>query len=222
MERGLARFRRMLREGRYLFHFHTSLTDGYASLQDYCEAAKELGFKYVTLMEHVRRVNSYDFSALVREVARVRERFRPMEIFLGVEAKVLPGGLLDVSDEVLAKVDVLGIANHSFPLEAHPVPEATASAFERYRARGIARVWLHPGLHLLDATESSLHLVEGLLALALERGVFVEFNLRYGLPPEELRTPVPASRVVLGVDAHSIADVEASAAALLSAKNCFA
>jgi len=206
MAKWLGRFEKMLRRGHYLFHVHTDWTDGKSSLADYCLSAKMMGFRSIVLTEHIRRKPSYDFRALL-QLAREQQSIHGLEILVGVEAKVLPNGLVDVPEWILSEIDVLAIAEHSFQGDATTLADSLSKALDSFRNAEFARVWVHPTLGLLkkSAPEPLSH---GVLQAALRAGAYIEVNLRYRLPPESLLASVTLSNVVIGFDAHSVADVE--------------
>lgn len=208
MGQSLELFEKVIRKYTYLFHFHTNWTDGKNSLADYCVVAKKFGFKSLVLLEHIRRSPSYEVSALLQEVAEHEERYG-IVIIPGLEAKVLPGGSLDLPEEALANIQVLGIAEHSFQGNSRCLADALIHAFRIYSQWGVPLVWVHPGRRLLRTNDpDSQSLFAEVLMYALQIGVYVEFNLRYKLPPESERELVPYSRVVVGLDAHSVEDIK--------------
>lgn len=202
-------FEKALRAGEYLFHFHTNWTDGKSSLIDYCIAARRYRFKSLILLEHIRRIPSYDVRSLWRAVSVQQGYCNEMIIVPGLEAKVLPDGSVDLPEEMLSTIQVLGIAEHSFQGDSRALADALVQAFQRYSGLNIAVVWVHPGLRLLRFGDSGVrYLFKEVLNCALQVGIYIEFNLRYGLPPEPLWHLVPFSRAVVGLDAHSVEDVE--------------
>lgn len=200
-------FDQVIRRGRYLFHVHTNWTDGQSTLAEYCKEAKKAGFQSIILLEHVRRECSYDFQAFLRMVEEQRAA-HAMEILVGAEAKILLDGSLDVSEAVLSDIQVLGIAEHSFKGDVHALVRALRRAFESYKGAGFARVWVHPGLKLLQWQPMSIKFFEEVMQLALENEVYIEINLRHKLPPEPFLSLIPSSKTVVGLDAHSAAEVK--------------
>jgi len=207
MERQLGRFEKALQKGYYLFHLHTDWTDGKSSLADYCIAAKKLGFQTLILTEHIRRKCTYDFRAFL-ELAKEQQLILNVEIIVGVEAKILPNGFVDVPESVLREIDVLAIAEHSFEGDAYALADSLIQAFKSLRKAEFACVWVHPGLGLLLKKAAPESLFWKVLQTALKYGVYIEFNLRYRLPPRSFLSQIPSSRMVIGLDAHSVGDVE--------------
>lgn len=200
------RFDMALRRGSYLFHVHTDWTDGQSSLADYCLSAKRLGFKSVILTEHVRRKPTYDFRMFLG-LAKEQQAVYNIPIIVGVEAKVLPEGTVDIPETILSEIEVLGIAEHSFDGDSRALAKALKGAFDHFSNAPFAVVWVHPGLGLLRKSVPE-RLLEELLQTALEKGVYIEINLRHRLPPESLLPLIPDSALVIGLDAHTVTDVE--------------
>ncbi|MGQ9811726.1 MAG: PHP domain-containing protein [bacterium] len=208
------RFEQMIQEGRYLFHFHTLYTDGVSSLADYCAVAKDLGFQSLILTEHVRRECRYDFKALLRDIAECQETFG-LPILAGIEAKVLPEGILDVPDVLIECIQVLGIAVHSFPGDAFQLAQTLVRVFKDVSNLEVTKVWLHPGVHALERDLEALGYFEDLIQCALENKVFIEFNVKHQVPSTSVKKILPTNRVIVGIDAHSVDEVATYAGTVL-------
>lgn len=206
MEKQLVRFKELIERGRYLFHVHTDWTDGTSSLPEYCEAAKRLGFQSLIVVEHIRKEASYDFTAFLNLVERQRS-IQNLEIAVGVEAKVLEDGKVDMPDTINSCIEVLAIAEHAFKGDADTLAEALCQAFKHYSKSGIPCVWVHPGLKLVRSFNAERAFKE-VLQTALSNGVRIEYNLRHDLPPDWALSEVPRSSIVIGLDAHSVEEVE--------------
>lgn len=200
--------------GRYLFHLHTTYTDGQPAVAEYFAEALRLGFERLIFLEHIRRSPKYDVTQFATDVARCAAT-SGLPGLVGFEAKVLPGGDLDISEEHAALATVIGIAEHGFPndfgLWQRSLREALEGAAAQYGDKEL--VWVHPGLWLkkqgLLAAEEPIY--RELLDLAQGLGIKVERNLRYGLLPVDLLGQVRPAGLVLGADAHRLADLAAVA-----------
>jgi histidinol phosphatase-like PHP family hydrolase len=195
--------------GRVLFHCHTDLTDGQPSVEDYVRYAAEHGLDRVVFLEHIRRSPSYDVAAFADAVWAAGERF-DVPVAVGFEAKVLPGGALDIDDDHLALADVIGIAEHGFPDDADLWEQSLRQAFAEHGDHvDRVAVWVHPGLWLKKTRrlESYRAVYLDLLDAAQAAGVLVEQNARYGLIPDDLIARIRPNRFVRGIDAHRLADV---------------
>lgn len=207
MEERLGQFEQAIRRGRYLFHIHTDWTDGMNSLADYCITAKEIGFQTIILLEHVRKECGYDFRAFMRMV-KENKSANDIEILLGAEAKVLPDGSLDISETILENIQVLGIAEHSFKGDTNTLFRALSRAFKSFQSAEFARVWVHPGIKLLQRQPESFRFFQKAIQIALDNKVYIEVNLYHKLPPEYFFSLIPLSKLVIGLDAHSVDDIK--------------
>jgi len=195
--------------GRVLFHCHTDLTDGQPTVEDYVRYAAEHGLDRVVFLEHIRRAPSYDVPAFAADVRAWGKRLE-VPVTVGFEAKVLPGGTLDIDDAHLALTDVIGIAEHGFPDDADLWERSLRQAFAEHGGSERVAVWVHPGLWLKKTRRLESHRAAylDLLDTAQAAGVLVEQNARYGLIPDDLVERIRPDRFVRGIDAHRLDDVE--------------
>ena len=197
-------FRETLQSNNYIFHVHTNFTDGESSVDEYARYAHDKGFRYLVFMEHVSRENSYDFDKLISEIESARQTFAPLRIGLGVEAKLLPGGNLDVSEDILGRVALLGVACHSFPKDKALYAGSIRSALEQYASPMRVTIWLHPGMFFMRKKMSDDKMLLSLICHAVWHGVYIEYNMKYKLPEVGIWGLVPVLSQVIGTDAHSV------------------
>jgi len=67
----------------------------------------------------------------------------------------------------------------------------------------------YPGLFLKKSgmIDDRLSLLDKLVSLALQEDVFIEHNLKYDLPPMSIIKNTPQSKLVKGLDAHSVKSI---------------
>jgi len=195
---------------KYIFHLHTNYTDGLGSVEDYCLWASKNEYDTVVFTEHVRKNLAYDFRSFLSDVEDARQRFPDLNIWVGVEAKILVDGELDIPDEILSKIQIICFACHSFPLDLDLYEKLSKNLFSDDRWRKHIRVWVHPGYFLKKSRMIDEHLVllSSLISFALESGVFIENNLKHRLPPISIMKNIPQASLIRGLDAHSVKDVE--------------
>lgn len=196
--------------GRVLFHCHTRHTDGVPGVADYLRYAAEHGLERVVFLEHIRREPSYDVAAFAEEVRTESERIGVPAV-VGFEAKVLPGGALDLAAEHAALAEVVGIAEHGFPDDPALWRDSLAAAFATWGSMEQTAVWVHPGLWLKRTRRLASRRADYtfLLALAQRHGIFVERNHRYRLLPDDALPLVRPEMLVHGADAHRLVDADA-------------
>ena len=195
-------------QGRYLFHVHTTRTDGHVTVNDYFEYATESGYEQLIFLEHIRREPTYDVEEFVAEIQQAGSRY-PVQPFIGFEAKILPGGQLDIRDEHARFASVIGIAEHGV------APAKPESLFDQVLDHELARfsrqslVWVHPGLwltrdiRLLDKNP----FIWPMIKRAVASGVLIEINWRYGRLPTSFAERIDVNHLVYGCDAHRLKDL---------------
>jgi putative hydrolase len=188
------------------WHIHTDYTDGKNSVEDYCKKAVELSLPLIAFTEHVRRILTYDFDDLAREIESARESYPELIILTGCEAKVLEDGGLDVSEDVIRECDIVLMAFHSFPKDK----KKYVSALKRTLTYPEVDVWAHPGLF---PTKSNFTLTDEEITevfdVAKRSEVLIEINEKYDLPPRKwyeigLKKGL---KFVKGSDVHSVDDM---------------
>src|SRR5213078_2850429 len=99
---------------------HTSATDGKGTIEDMAHAARALGYEYIAITDHSKRVTM----ALGLDTKRLREQWRAIDelnahsrgggftILKSVEMDILESGKLDLDDDVLAEADYVVATIH--------------------------------------------------------------------------------------------------------------
>jgi DNA polymerase (family 10) len=100
-------------------HMHTVETDGKNTIEEMAEAAKARGYKYMAITDHSKNLafaNGLDDKRAVAHIQKIREANKHIDgitIFVGIEVDILADGDLDLSDDVLAQMDVVIASVHS-------------------------------------------------------------------------------------------------------------
>lgn len=204
----LEEFRKLL-EKPYLFHLHTRYTDGHLDVDDYFRFAKEHGVETIFFTEHVRRELKYDFSAFSSEIRAVEARYPGIRGIVGAEAKILPGGDLDINAKTFDEIELLCFACHGFPDDNTLYFESFHTLLSDERWKSKIRVFVHPGRyfkkrHIED--EQSWNSLEEMLEFGVGNGVFIEDNRREHLPKHPER--IPDDFRIIGYDIHQPRDLE--------------
>ncbi len=188
------------------WHIHTSYTDGKNTVFEYCHMAEKLNVPLIAFTEHVRRKLTYDFNQFMDDIERARDEFNII-ILSGCEAKVLPGGELDVERDILREVDYPILAFHSFPDD----PELYVSSLINALRNPYVNAWAHPGKFLREKKLSlSKDELKEIFSVMKENDVLLEVNSRYHLPEKmwlELAKDIGVE-LVRGDDLHSVEDFE--------------
>jgi len=100
-------------------HLHSNWSDGRESIFSMAEAASKRGYDYIAITDHSQRLkiarglNAQELAAQLDEISIVRAQFPELMILAGVEVDILKDGRLDLSNEVLAQLDIVIAAVHS-------------------------------------------------------------------------------------------------------------
>jgi len=97
---------------------HTSATDGKGTIEDMAHAARALGYQYIAITDHSKRVTM----ALGLDAKRLREQWKAIDawnatsrgftILKSIELDILENGKLDLPDDVLAEADYVVATIH--------------------------------------------------------------------------------------------------------------
>ena len=189
---------------------HTTASDGRNSIEEMGEAAKNLGYEYIALTDHSKAVtvaNGMDEKRTLAQIKKIRaaqERVSGIRLLAGIEVDILKNGSLDLSNEVLAQLDVVVASIHSFMnLDREAMTDSILAAIENPYTQIIA----HPTGRLLLRRESFEYDMEKILNAAKKNGVAVECNAypdRLDLNDVHLRMARERDvKVVISTDAHS-------------------
>ncbi len=100
-------------------HMHTVETDGRNTIEEMAEEAKARGYRYMAITDHSKNLafaNGLDDARAVAHIQRIHQanhRIDGITIFAGIEVDILADGDLDLSDEVLAQMDLVIASVHS-------------------------------------------------------------------------------------------------------------
>ncbi len=204
----LEKFKNMLKN-RYIFHLHTIYTDGSSSVEDYCRWALNNKLDGVVFVEHTRRKLSYDFSSFLRDIEIAKRKFPRLDIWIGVEAKIIPGGKLDIPDEILSRIKLICFACHSFPDDIELYRTSFKRLFTDKRWKEYIRCWVHPGRFLKHRgfLDKYLNILEDLIEVAIDEEIFIENNLKDQLLPQRIIIKIPPSKLITGYDVHSVEEI---------------
>ena len=189
---------------------HTTASDGRNSIEEMGEAAKKLGYEYIALTDHSKAVtvaNGMDDKRTLAQIKKIRaaqQRVPGIRLLAGIEVDILKNGSLDLSNEVLAQLDVVVASIHSFMnLDREAMTDRILAAIENPYTQIIA----HPTGRLLLRRESFEYNMEKILEAAKKNGVAVECNAypdRLDLSDVHLRMARERGvKVVISTDAHS-------------------
>jgi DNA polymerase (family 10) len=191
-------------------HMHTTATDGRNSIREMADAALERGYQYIAITDHSKNLamtNGLDDQRALEHIQRINEVDQQMEgrirVFPGIEVDILADGALDLSDEVLAQMDVVIASVHTrFEQSREEMTARVLRALEN----PYTRILGHPTGRLLLRREPFQIDLGIVLRRAAELGVAVEHNAapeRLDLSDRDLRLAKELGcKIVINTDAH--------------------
>jgi DNA polymerase (family 10) len=191
----------------------TDWTDGADSIEVMARAAAAHGLKYIVITDHTKRL------AMTHglDEKRIREQWKEIDavnkklhgkikILKGTECDILKDGTLDLDDETLSKLDVVGVSVHSY----FNLPRAEQT--ERVK-RAISNpnvdIFFHPTGRLINKRAPYDIDIDEVIATAKKTGTILEVDAlpeRSDLNDEYIRKCVEAGvRMSIDSDAHAAA-----------------
>lgn len=196
-------------------HMHTVETDGRNTIEEMAQAAKKEGYKYIAITDHSKNLafaNGLDDKRALEHIQRIRaagEKISGIRIFAGVEVDILGDGSLDLSDSVLAEMDVVIASVHSqFNQEPAKMTERLLKAIENPNTSIIG----HPTGRLLLRRDAYQFDVDAVLKAAAKHKVAMELNAfpdRLDLCDRHLRLAKQHGvKIVINTDSHHTSHLE--------------
>jgi DNA polymerase (family X) len=209
-------------------HMHTVETDGKNTIEEMAEAARARGYKYMAITDHSKNLafaNGLDDKRAVAHIQRIRdanEKIDGIRIFAGIEVDILADGDLDLSDDVLAQMDVVIASVHSvFNQEPAKMTERLLKAVENPNTSIIG----HPTGRLQLRRDAYHFDMDAVLTAAAKRKVAMELNSypdRLDLNDVHLRQAKQRGvKIVINTDSHHTSHLEKIRYGILQARRAW-
>lgn len=187
----------------------TSWTDGGCSIEEMAVAARGLGMEYIAITDHTRDLamtRGLDEVRLREQTEAIRAldaRLEGIRVLSGAEVNIRRDGTLDISDEALARLDVVGAAVHSLlRIGREEMTRRVVRAMENPHVDII----FHPTCRIIGRREPIEIDLDEVLAAARRTGTALEIDAqpdRLDLCDEHVRRAVAAGvKLVIDSDAH--------------------
>jgi len=196
----------------------TDWTDGKDSIEAMAKEAKRQGLEYIAVTDHTRDLamtGGMDEKKLLRQMREIdRINSRPAQrdyggqakfkILKGAEVNIRKDGTLDIQDEVLAKLDVVGVSVHSnFKMSKHDMTARIIRAMEN----PYVDILFHPTGRLIQKREAYEVDMDAIIAAAKKTGTVLEINAfpeRLDLKDSDIKKAVQEHcKMVIDSDAHA-------------------
>lgn len=189
----------------------TSWTDGQNSIKEIAEGAKKLGLEYIVITDHTKSLamtGGLDEKKILKQMAeidKIQKQVSGIKIMKGAEVNILKDGRLDIKDDVLAKLDVVGAAVHSnFNLSEKEQTQRIIKAMENPNVDVI----FHPTGRVIQKREAYKVDMNAIIKAAKRTKTVLEIDAypdRLDLKDEYIKKAVGAGvKLAVDSDAHSI------------------
>jgi DNA polymerase (family X) len=209
-------------------HMHTVETDGRNSIEEMAAAARERGYKYMAITDHSKNLafaNGLDDKRAVEHIQRIRGANQAVDgirIFAGIEVDILADGSLDLSDSVLAQMDLVIASVHShFNQSAEEMTARLLKAIENPNVSIIG----HPTGRILLRRDAYAFDMDAMLQAAASHKVAMELNAypdRLDLCDRHLRMAKQRGvKIVINTDSHHTTHMEKIRFGVLQARRAW-
>ena len=196
-------------------HMHTVETDGRCTIEEMAEAARDRGYKYMAITDHSKNLafaNGLDDKRALQHIKRIRdanEKIDGIKIFAGIEVDILTDGDLDLSDSVLAEMDIVIASVHSqFNQDSAKMTDRLLKAIENPHPSLIG----HPTGRILLRRDAYPFDMDAVLKAAARNKVAMELNSypdRLDLCDRHLRMAKERGvKIVINTDSHHTSHME--------------
>jgi DNA polymerase (family 10) len=208
----------------------TDWTDGDASIEVMAREAIARGLKYIVITDHTKRLamthglDEKRIRAQWNEIDAVNKKVRgKIKILKGTECDILKDGTLDLDDETLAQLDVVGVSVHSY----FNLPRAEQTArIKRAIVNPNVDILFHPTGRIINRRPPYDMDIDEIIAVAKKTGTILEIDAlpeRSDLKDEYIRTGVEAGvKMCIDSDAHAAAHYDFLACGIAQARRGWA
>jgi DNA polymerase (family 10) len=193
---------------------HSNSTDGTMSIEDMALVAREkFGLEYIAITDHtksLRLTNGLDEKQLLDQAHRIAEindktkqQSNNFRILSAAEVNITKDGSLDIPNNILDKLDVVGAAIHSN--FAQPT-EVQTDRLVKAAQNPSVDVIFHPTGRLINKREGYQVDMEKLINVAMDNGTILEIDAHYDrldLKDEHIRKAIIQNKVKLVIDSDA-------------------
>lgn len=189
---------------------HTKWTDGENTIEEMAEAAKTIGYSYLSITDHYSKMviagglNEKQIRKEMKEIEKVNEKVEGIEILKGAEVDIDAEGNLQAKESVLKDLDVVVASVHSnFNQMKQKMTKRLTTAMES----GYVTILGHPTGRKIRTKKSYPIDMEELFEASKRTGTFLEINAfpeRLDLDDFHARVAKEAGcKLVIDTDAHN-------------------
>ncbi len=194
---------------------HTTASDGRFSLEEMANAARKKGYSYFAITDHskhltvARGLDEKRLLEQIDEIEALNEKWDDFRILKSAEVDILEDGSLDLTDDVLKKLDVVICAIHSqFNLSGQKQTERTLKAMDS----PYFNIFAHPTGRLIGKRRPYEIDLKQIMEKAKKKRCYLEINAQpdrldindsYAKMAKEMGV-----KVAISTDAHTINELD--------------
>ncbi len=189
---------------------NSTWTDGAHSIREMAEEAKRIGMEYIAITDHAKTLamtRGLDEKRLMEqgeEIDKVNEELTGIKILKSIELNILKDGSVDIADDVLEKLDVVGAAVHSY---FNLSREEMTKRFLRTIENPNVDIIFHPTARQIQRRDAIQLDIERVIEASKDQGTILDidsFPDRLDLKDEYIRKGVQAGvKLDISSDSHS-------------------
>ena len=186
----------------------TNWTDGKHSIEEMAKEAKKQGLEYIVITDHTtdlsiaRGLDEKKLLLHAKEIDKVQKKVPGIKILKGAEVNIRKDGALDIANEALSKLDVVGVSVHSyFKMSKKDMTERIVRAMQNPHVD----ILFHPTGRVVKKRDAYQVDIDKIIEVAKKTGTVLEVN---GSSRMDLKDVYAAKAVQAGVklvidsDAH--------------------
>jgi len=188
---------------------HSENSDGTATIEEMARGAKAFGLDYVAITDHTKSLliaGGLEEQELLDQrdkIAQLNDRVRGFRILSSAEVNIMKDGSLDISNNVLDKLDIVGAAIHShFNLPNEMQTERLIKAAKNQSVD----ILFHPTGRLINKRAGYPVDIEKVIEVANDTSTVLEIDAHYDrldLKDDYVRMAVEKEvKLVIDSDAH--------------------
>ncbi len=188
---------------------HSENSDGTATIEEMARGAKAFGLDYVAITDHTKSLliaGGLEEQELLDQrdkIAQLNDRVRGFRILSSAEVNIMKDGSLDISNNVLDKLDIVGAAIHShFNL---PIEMQTERLIKAAKNQSVD-ILFHPTGRLINKRAGYPVDIEKVIEVANDTSTVLEIDAHYDrldLKDDYVRMAVEKEvKLVIDSDAH--------------------
>ncbi len=189
----------------------TTWTDGSNSIEEMAAEARRLGLEYMAITDHTRSLamtggsDEKKLRQQMKAIDKLNKQLKGFTVLTGAEVNINKDGTLDIDDDTLAQLDVVGVAVHShFNLSRTEQTRRVIRAMENPHAD----ILFHPTARVIQKREPIDLDIDVVIAAAKRTGTILEIDAypeRLDLKDEHVRKAIEAGvKLAIDTDAHSV------------------